>query len=653
MTMMSLSWGLLHAADTEEGHELAQRETRSSPVGPVSLQEEVLPLDFSKVTQMSAECVRLLNIVDENGCVDPCHPGLGSVSKVIPILLESYADQYPWHYGLQLKLFNNCEYLGRDKDARTISLSLCRIKAWARIHALTLNEEAGLKENSIAGQLLRFVFGFNQIPFVGLESINAAQFPEKSDAKMVDLLLHVYGKVQAMPYDRVAQGCKGVSSLLQDQTVRAFFNVMPTEAAFRIQEKFVPAFVQRFGMPTTPYLRAVQARVVSVKKPADALKLYESLLGTFGQAVQRSSDSGVQEAYKKTQGFYLENPFLFFYYNELGALYQRQDLPQKARDCFEMAAVYCELAGDYLPTYFNALMTNLDLQDYQRVIFYAQKIMNLPHQKHKYGRQVYKSTAQLYKVASSKVGEDERLIKAILAKQSRATEKLKLEQERAALAEKNRLIHDMDQGKKKKKKKKKKPVKHSVVPRRESVDLSSYGVSAPTNAQGTPGPLASSASPSKDDPVSSANFDTPVDPKGKKEKIKTTGIADPKKATKPMEQTGTPGQAAAPVPPKAFVVEQVISGNPLKIFYRLFENYEGQKHKISLDDVETLTTALKQDYQKNQGKGSHAKVVVHMDGFQKQVLVLAQHTYLKPYQVDMLCEAFMKDGLVPGWFKQD
>ncbi|MFO0374668.1 MAG: hypothetical protein ACK50V_05630 [Alphaproteobacteria bacterium] len=190
----------------------------------------------------------------------------------------------------------------------------------------------------------------------------------------------------------------------------------------------------------------------------------------------------------------------------------------------------------------------------------------------------------------------------------------------------------------------------TVIPREEKVPQEVTGVKSP-------GAAAPNAQPKKQEALQLKNPQkAPTTPNlsTKKKQTSTTTM------TTLREKSPSKGAVATPTtPPSTVPIEELITGTPYKIFCTLFEPFEGNKRKtslkVSLSDVETLMKALKQVYKKNGGKGSHEKAnldfVTESGEMRKKVLILARHTYLKPYQITDLCMSFISYGFYPHYLK--
>ncbi|MGI4851643.1 MAG: tetratricopeptide repeat protein [Janthinobacterium lividum] len=95
-----------------------------------------------------------------------------------------------------------------------------------------------------------------------------------------------------------------------------------------------------------------------------------------------------------------------------------------------------------------------------------------------------------------------------------------------------------------------------------------------------------------------------------------------------------------------------------KIFERYASNVTDKDVKISLEDIEILMNHLNQDFDKSKGKGSHTKVTInfkknHIENpAEEQMIILAKHSYLKPYQIKDLREKFIENGFYPNSLKE-
>ncbi|MBA4750220.1 MAG: hypothetical protein H2057_06345 [Alphaproteobacteria bacterium] len=179
---------------------------------------------------------------------------------------------------------------------------------------------------------------------------------------------------------------------------------------------------------------------------------------------------------------------------------------------------------------------------------------------------------------------------------------------------------------------------------------------ATTTKAGSDCVAAPVSSPVLSQPSSSIKENMPVDeppmPTAKGPKIKTKGTADPARAR--AIQVQAPPQREVEAKPLA--IEEILKGGPLDIFNKLFLSLDGKIRssavQISLDEIETLMKALKQSYKKDKGKGSHAVAEIEMGDMHRDVITLAKHAYLKPYQWKSLRDAFVARGLYPRESKE-
>ncbi|MGI4850715.1 MAG: hypothetical protein ACRYGR_02095 [Janthinobacterium lividum] len=105
-----------------------------------------------------------------------------------------------------------------------------------------------------------------------------------------------------------------------------------------------------------------------------------------------------------------------------------------------------------------------------------------------------------------------------------------------------------------------------------------------------------------------------------------------------------------------------LNSKAYKIFCKFFERYEfnikDTQVRISMEEVETLMNHLDQDMDRSKGKGSHTKITLNFQEnnfenfYEEQMMILANHTYLKPYQIKQLRLKFIQNGLYPSHLKE-
>lgn len=141
----------------------------------------------------------------------------------------------------------------------------------------------------------------------------------------------------------------------------------------------------------------------------------------------------------------------------------------------------------------------------------------------------------------------------------------------------------------------------------------------------------------------------------KKEKKKTKGTADPNKATTQSSclqpETNTMNFI--------FIENLTSNKNAQNTFNKLFDKYKNQIRSdknvvISLNEINALFIALRQEFDPSKGKGSHKKVTLNFQfvnpTLEEQMITLTNKTYMKPEQIKALREGFINVGLVPNDF---
>lgn len=139
----------------------------------------------------------------------------------------------------------------------------------------------------------------------------------------------------------------------------------------------------------------------------------------------------------------------------------------------------------------------------------------------------------------------------------------------------------------------------------------------------------------------------------KKEKVKTKGIPDESKDTKRKLHVNESKEEVKEEAPTKNILE-ILSGNPLKTFYTLFEPYKGQikwkSLKVSFEEIDSLFEAL--NHEVGIPKGSHAKTTLNKDkqlqkDAEEKMLVIVKDTYLHPATLQQISETFIEYGLYP------
>ncbi|MCE2951541.1 MAG: hypothetical protein ACK5TR_02100 [Alphaproteobacteria bacterium] len=111
-----------------------------------------------------------------------------------------------------------------------------------------------------------------------------------------------------------------------------------------------------------------------------------------------------------------------------------------------------------------------------------------------------------------------------------------------------------------------------------------------------------------------------------------------------------------PLKKNLFVEDVTTNKHAIATFHKLFSKYlpdvrSDKKVTVSLHEVQSLFKALGQNYDPKAGKGSHKKGTLKFDKTQtpmdEQMVILTKATYLKPYQIKKLREAFIRAGVVP------
>lgn len=146
---------------------------------------------------------------------------------------------------------------------------------------------------------------------------------------------------------------------------------------------------------------------------------------------------------------------------------------------------------------------------------------------------------------------------------------------------------------------------------------------------------------------------------GKKRKIKTKGVANIS-LSKKTRKKGEDPEILLTEPdsdPSLDIVENIITGNAYRILCSIFN-----EEKTSIHDVQTLFNHMDKKLQEDQlgsasvkkAKGSHKKLSLNLRAYNinEEVMTLAHHTYLLPYQIKALKDMFVQCNMIPDSFRE-
>ncbi|MFO0373577.1 MAG: hypothetical protein ACK50V_00030 [Alphaproteobacteria bacterium] len=426
---------------------------------------------------------------------------------------------------------------------------------------------------------------------------------------------------------------------LTDALIYALMHQTPMEGRAGFMGSFLEAYIPRYGQPKTPHMQGFTAQyLMMLGQREKARQRYEALLGTYGKKARESKDSAVLDAYEKTCERYLSMKSLAAHYMLLSNLYCQANDAQRACDTDEMALACYPACENLL---FNVIQNYILLARYEDAQYFVDLYRDFPKDFKNKGSEADGRIKRLGRYLARKRKLHDSFSKQMKEYQKEVLEKVcrtrgyrmpppkpvakKTEQETAR--EEKSMIQD------------------ALAP------ISALSLSEPkTPVTDTPAAIKAKAltqgSQRKEKPT-----EEPKEPK-----IKTRGEANLSRAKNAKSQRKISAKKTEVPPQKNRVpVETLISGSALKTFYKLFEGLSGQGRentiKISLHDVEVLMDALHQDFDASRGKGSHAKVTLQGAGDQHsieaQVLTLAKHKKLKPYQIEDLRLGFLKYGFYP------
>lgn len=138
-----------------------------------------------------------------------------------------------------------------------------------------------------------------------------------------------------------------------------------------------------------------------------------------------------------------------------------------------------------------------------------------------------------------------------------------------------------------------------------------------------------------------------------KEKKKTRGTGNTSTASSSCSST----QPVQPTKNYLYIENITSNKHAQDTFNNLFalhprKNCFYNKVKISVHEINTLFKALKQDFDTSKGHGSHKKGTLNFQdvggSMEEQMIILTKATYLKPYLISHVREAFFKAGIVPN-----
>ncbi|MBY0292287.1 MAG: hypothetical protein K2W92_03265, partial [Alphaproteobacteria bacterium] len=387
--------------------------------------------------------------------------------------------------------------------------------------------------------------------------------------------------------------------------------------------------------------------------------IYDEILGRYVQEAKQQVDSEeLEDLYRETLDFFSDNPRVVlnyslggFCYAQMGKKMQESGdfegaraLYQKAKNIYDISL---ELERD-IGTHLQRTRALVLLGEYSEACDAFQKLVTYPASQ---WRPLGIEKTTLYKeyaAALQKAGKESEVTNLLMRQQQKILEKGM----RWGKLVKDAVMLQRQQAEREEQQRVERRQEEEIAQQRRD-EVRGREISFPQTSSSS----SQSSSSSSQEPVSSWEGSRPSRflPPSYRKKQKTKGTP-----SLGVVQEGTfSSSSSASSSPSPFVnVESLLTGTPLKIFNKFFENQRGgvsdNKVKIYLSEVETLMTALGQRFDPSSGKGSHTKVTVNPVSIHAQlgeadplVVTLAKHDRLKPYQIRQMRDMFEAYGLYP------
>ncbi|MFN7364377.1 MAG: hypothetical protein ACK5TR_00330 [Alphaproteobacteria bacterium] len=400
-----------------------------------------------------------------------------------------------------------------------------------------------------------------------------------------------------------------------------------------LEETLIDSFLSHYGRHVSPFM--LELHTIALANPDNdglIMDMYERLLAQAGHGTSQSRPSTlIVPAFKSVHDVAASS-----YYRQ--GHYQKACLANQRNFLAEFYDAECE-------AYLFACIFLCE-KEYSKVQNICEALLACP--KNAGSKKIRRWVKELYKEAlqslsasarEKKSAPGKKLLAVLTARQDKVLDGLSSSQKQTQ--------------KKKRKSKRRSPVSLKERPQEEakSLSTSSKNDEAP-QSPAQESLFSGNLSSTKEAPTNTLSLSDEEQMDVKKgPKVKTKGTADPTRAHAPEPARAPTGA----VQPKPLIIEDVLKGGPLEIFHKLFVSLDGNVRssavQISLGEVETLMKALKQSYKKDKGKGSHAVTELEMGEMRREVITLARHAYLKPYQWKALRDAFVARGLYPRAMK--
>jgi len=500
---------------------------------------------------------------------------------------------------------------------------------------------------------------------------------EPMDATELPLRLAQLGQ-EMMTYTDIIDGLKpqGIFEKEGDFYKKCVFDAFLFSIMMSVTEACRPAlmtefvtFCQKAGRRIdTPHGICFSARaLMSSPYRQTAKEWLITNLGVHGKAAREDKRARNKAAYENNLHTYMMVKSLAIHFSYLTEIYVDENDQQRACDAIEIALAL-------RPTDVNAVVNATEIYILLDRCKEAKDMMTCYQQLNprlKYVRDDHDAYMErLERYINHKLGEEEGAFELLRSRQkvivSKAKQKRRLTvrrqralQERAFSSSSGQTVSNA-------------PVEPDLKDVPASVDAPVLeNEDSSSNVSTIPSAPSESSMPAKVD-VSDATPTTSgrgkdEDLQGKKnEKVKKRGIADPSRAKKTLVRETPLVKEAEEVGPEYTPLEKVLTGGAYKVAEKFFTALWGEVReeavRITHAEVETVMEALEayhkaQDgpdsvavanYDASGGKGSHVKVTLRNDRMEREMVTLANHAVLKPYQIEAMRRLFLKGGYYPS-----